>query len=148
VLTVRRNLQQIGRFESVRSVRIIVLPVRVRIVIVEIKAVRIVVIIGVGIVIVLVIFVIRGIVVIVRFVRIIVVGGTAADYHGDKNADNEENAQPFHACFTCLHLTTFRASCQLINATPGLAAIRDLTQRHVIIIILLCGKTSGKKKRI
>jgi hypothetical protein len=147
-VSIRRNLQQIRRFESVRSVRIIVLPVGVRIVIVEIEAVRIVVIIGVGIVIVLVIFVIRGIVIIERFVRIIVIRGTAAEYRGDKNADSEENAQLFHACFTCLNLTTFRASCQLVNPTPGLAVIRDLTQRHVIIITLLCAKTSCKKKRI
>jgi len=99
-VTIKGNLQQIRRFESVRSVRIIVLPVGVRIVIVEIEAVRVVVIIGVGIVIELVIFVIGGIVVIVRFIRIIVIGGTAAEYRRDKNADNKENTQPFHASCT------------------------------------------------
>ena len=75
---------------SMRSVRIIVLAVRVIIVIVEIEAVRISIVIGVWTGIVLVIIVIRGIVVIIRGVRVIRVI-TTAECRQDKNDDHKEN---------------------------------------------------------
>lgn len=75
---------------SMRSVRIIVLAVRIIIVIVEIEAVRISIVIGVWTVIVLVIIVIRGIVVIIRRVRVIRIV-TTAECRQDKNDDHKEN---------------------------------------------------------
>ena len=80
-----------------RSVRVVVLPVRVIIVVIKIETVRII-IIGIRIIVVLVeVFGIGRIIIIVRVIGIVVIRVTPAQGHGDKDTDNKKNTKSSHA---------------------------------------------------